>query len=250
MIRPYDAPFGDTSPYKVLGPARGRRITPLAAVFIVLAVFAVACGQVAAAGPDMVSVAALPYGGGTYRVSVLFPTVLRDNSGKAAVADLWRRSGWSPSAIQWIQTPALKRFPAETSVEFSVNTLYPRGEFPVEAMGMAFKRWGGVDISVAHDGRFRYDGHPHNENADATMDVSTGPHALNVSVRIKNPDIQSLRFTTMSAPPTAGAPAPMPAARSRKSVPVWIVMLIGLPLAGLTGVFVYLYLDGKSSKSS
>ncbi|HEY3412019.1 MAG TPA: hypothetical protein VGM51_03070 [Armatimonadota bacterium] len=226
-----------------------RRPARFAPVLIALSLIAGACGAAAAANTDVVSVAALPYGGGTYRVSVLFPTLLRDGSGKAAVEDLWRRSGWEPGAVKWIQIPAVKLFPAETSVEFSVNTLYPRGEFPIEALAMAFKQWGGVYVTVAHDGRFRYTGEPHYENADATMDVSSHSNALNVFVRIKNPGIQSLKFATMSAPPTPAAPGTAPARRPARRVPAWIVMLIALPLAGLSGVFVYLYLDAKRNKA-
>jgi hypothetical protein len=225
-----------------------RRPILVVALPLVYAMLLTACGRVFAAKPDVVSVAAMPYGGGTYRVSVIFPTVLRDGSGKAAIADLAKRSGWSPSDIQWVQMPALQQFPAASTVEFSVNTLYPRGNFPIEAIALAFKSWGGVDVTVAHDGRFQFNGQPHNENADATMDVSTGSNALNVFVRIKNPSIQSLQFTPLSAPPAPGAPAPAP--RPVENVPVWIVMLIALPLAGLTGVAVYLYLDGKRNKPS
>lgn len=245
MTSLHDTATSACQPQPIANEAPGRRLVLMAVVIVLLVL---AGGRSLAAGPDVVSFAALPYGGGTYRISVLFPTVLKDGSGKAALADLWRRSGWSPHSVQWAQIPAVRQFPAETSVEFSVNTLYPTGEFPTEAIGLAFKQWGGVDITVGHDGRFRYTGQPHYENADATMDVATGSNALNVLIRIKNPRIQSLKFTEMSAPPTPGAPARAPAPTPKRVVPVWIVMLIGLPLAGLTGVFVYLFLDAKRNR--
>lgn len=198
-----------------------------------------------AAVKQVVSVAVLPDGAGLYRVSVLYPALVSRARGEAEVGDLWVRSGWVPSAIEWVTSPAFKGFPSQTSVEFTVQTLYPKGEFPVEALALAYKSWGGVDITFAHDGTFRYGGLPHYENADAVMDVSPTQTAMSVSVRVKNPNLRDLKFTALR-----GGPATQPPRRGRGGIPLWGLVLLALPVAGAAWIVVYAMLAGKRKRKA
>lgn len=192
---------------------------------------------------NVVSVALMSNGKGAYSASLLYPSVVDKASGQTEMNDLWARSGWTPSGVVWSTVPAFRRFPARSSVDFSVGTLYPRNEFPIEALALAYRRWGGVDVTAVNDGRFPYAAQPHYENADATMDVSVSGNVLNVSVRLKNPNIQSLRFTSLT-PAATVATAPPPTQRRRLSV--WVILLIGLLAASVTWVLVYALAIGKA----
>jgi hypothetical protein len=113
---------------------------------------------------------------------------------------------------------------------------------PVEALVLAYRRWGGVDVTIVKEGPVQYGGLPHYVNADATMDVSASSNVLNVGVRVKNPELRSLHFTSLTPPGPAQSTT---AAGRRRRAPAWVVILFGLVAAGATWILVYALALGK-----
>lgn len=213
-----------------------RRARPFRIPALGLTICIAVCAVLPAfASAPQISVEVMPAGASAYRVSVLYPSTVDRKRGQAEAADLWRRAGWTPTSVLWSTTPALKRFPAQTTVEFTVNTLYPKGVFPVDAFAMAYRSWGGVALNVSPAGSFQYRGPAHFEDKDAQVDVMAHGNALAVSVHVKNPRMKGLNLAPVQP---AGAP-PIP---RRKSQPVFALVCLALGAAGAAWLAVYAFL--------
>jgi hypothetical protein len=193
-----------------------------------------------AAGKDRVSIVILPAPQNTYRVSVLFPAEVGKKRGAAEVNDLWRRAGWKPWKAEWVISPAFRKFPKQMSVEFTVDSLYPKGQFPVEAIALAFKSWGGVDVSAATSVSLPPGSKPHYEDADAVVDIATGANALSVTVLIKNPKMERLGMAPLPTPAPVSAPLPV---KRYASTPVWAFVLVAVGAAGVAWIVVFVLMS-------
>lgn len=207
------------------------RFLPAAAVAAAL-VFAVTGAR--AAKEEPVTATVLPVAPGAYRVSVLFPGVPTEKRAVAAMNSLVQKSGWEPQGVTWATTPKEAKFPAQRSTSFLVSTLFPNGEFPVEAFVLAFRSWGEVNIMFAHGGSFKYKGEKHYANDDVTLDATPGPTSLTLQIVIKNPNIERL---------TLGPPLAQPGADTLKppgrTIPPALWALVATLGAVLVWVMVY-----------
>lgn len=210
-------------------------ILPRARLFVALLLAAVCSFSVAhAAEKEAVTATILPVANGVYRVSVLFPGVPEEARAAEAMNTLVQRSGWEPQGVTWTTTPKEKNFPAQRSTSFLVNTLFPNGEFPVEAFVLAFRSWGEVNVMFAHGGTFQYKGEKHYENADVTLDATPGPTSLTLHIVIKNPNVE--RFSLGPALAEPGTNALQPPGRR---VPAALLALVAVLGAALVWVMVY-----------
>ncbi|HEY3267632.1 MAG TPA: hypothetical protein VGM37_11940 [Armatimonadota bacterium] len=153
------------------------------------------CGSAWAAKDERVTVTILPTSPTTWSAGVLFPGAVDKATASAAVEDLMKRAGWQMVTPTVDTIPARGRFPAQTSAQFDVGTLFPNGEFPLEAFVLAFRKWGGVNVMFAHGGAFQYHGQPHYENADAAVDAAGNESSFTLRVRVKNRAMESFSLT-------------------------------------------------------
>jgi hypothetical protein len=181
-----------------------------------------------------VTATVLPVGPDIYRVSVLFPDVPDEAKADAAMNTLVQKSGWKPENATWTTTPKEKNFPSQTSTSFTVRTLFPNGEFPVEAFALAFREWGEVNVMFAHGGAFQYKGQKHYENADVSLDATPGPTSLALHILIKNPHMERFTLTPplSDTPPDRLKPPP-------RSVPPALWALMAVLGGALVWVMVY-----------
>lgn len=194
------------------------------------------CGVAFAAARAPVTVTILPTGPQVWRVSVLFPTVVEKQVARAAGVELASRAGWTASSPTYSVTPARGRFPAQCSVEFTVGTLFPNGEFPVEAFAVVFRRWHDVDVMFAHGGAFQYQGQPHYEDDSSSIDAKAGPTSFTLLIHIKDPTLTHL--TALPPMQRSGAPA-----RSPQTNPLltWAAVAVGVAAAAWVLAYVMVH---------
>ncbi len=215
-------------------------------VTVVLALLCMASGeaQTPPAGSEPaepVTLTILPTGSGLFRVTVLFPRAVERTAASAALDKLVHRSGWQAAGLEWTETPATGRFPAQTSAEFQVSSLYPNGEFPVEAIAVAFRSWRAINVMFSHGGMFQYRGQPRYEDENAVVEITAEPNALTLRYDIRNPNLESLPIVPPLSP---GAEASTPAAR--RGIPLVGWALIAILGAILAWVLVYALLSGAT----
>lgn len=217
---------------------------PLRAAFLaalLLAVFSAA----RAAEKEPVTVTVLPVAPGAYRVVVLFPGIPGEKRAAEAMNTLVQKSGWQPQGVTWTTTPKEKDIPAQSATSFLVNTLFPNGEFPVEAFVLAFRSWGRVYVMFAHGGSFQYRGEKHYENADVTLDATPGPTSLTLHILIKNPNVERLTLgPALQQPGTKGMQPPA------RTVPAALWVLVAILGAVLAWVMVYALFSKPRARSS
>lgn len=229
-------------------PSAARCLVP-----ILLAILFIASGRAQAPSPppatdtpaapaaEPVTITILPTGSGLFRVTVLFPRAVERATAAAALNTLVHRSGWQAAGLEWTETPATGRFPAQTSAEFVVNSLYPNGEFPVEAIAVALRSWRAINVMFSHGGMFQYRGQPRYEDENALVEISAEPNALTLHYDIRNSNLESLPIVPALSP---GAATPQPEAR--RGIPLVGWALIAILGAILAWVLVYALLSGAT----
>lgn len=188
-----------------------------------------------------VTITVLPTGAGPFRVTVLFPNRVDRARGKAELDTLVTLSGWQAAGLEWADTPAEGRFPAQTSAAFLVDSMYPNGALPVEAIAVAFRSWAAINALFAHGGALQYQGKPRYEDENAAVDVTAEPNALTIHYEIRNPNLEALPPMPRFAPGTV-ADAP----EVQRGAPPGGWIFIAILGAGLAWLLVYAVVSGAS----
>lgn len=210
----------------------GRRRCPLATLLIALVWPAAARAQTPGT-PAPVTISIAPFGHDVYRATVVFPAGTDRPAAAAALDTLTQRSGWQVGGVEWQDTPAQGDFPAQILVSFQLNTLFPNGEFPVEAFAVSFRAWSNVYVAFDHGGAFTYRGERRYKSPGAVVEVTPSPTSLTLHYEISDRNLQRLdaRPPMGLKPPEAAAPA------RRIREPHWAV----LAAAGAVIVWVLVY---------